>query len=105
MRRSGTMGTRTERNDAARSRARELGAKLFAENGYAETTTRELAAAMEVTNGTFYYYYSSKEDLLYDIARFALNDITAAINDAIADIESAEDRVHAMIAAHMQTIL
>ncbi|CAN5190927.1 TetR/AcrR family transcriptional regulator [soil metagenome] len=99
------MSAKTDRNEAAKARARELGAKLFAEKGYAETTTRELAAAMEVTNGTFYYYFSSKEDLLYEISQIALAEISTAIKDALAGVEGVEDRIHAMIAAHMGTIL
>src|SRR6202453_2295502 len=81
------------------------GAKLFAEKGYRETTTRELSAAMEVTNGTFYYYFSSKEDLLYEISRDALVEITAAVNDALDGVEDRETRIRKMIAAHMTTIL
>jgi len=41
------------RTRKAIARACREGALLFAEKGYSETTTRELAAAMDVTNGTF----------------------------------------------------
>jgi TetR/AcrR family transcriptional regulator, cholesterol catabolism regulator len=99
------MSTKSERNELAKARARSLGAKLFAEKGYRETTTRELSAAMEVTNGTFYYYFSSKEDLLYEISRDALVEITAAVNDALDGVEDRETRIKKMIAAHMTTIL
>lgn len=99
------MSSKTERNESAKARARESGAKLFAQKGYAETTTRELAAAMDVTNGTFYYYFSSKEDLLYEISKFALEEISTAIKDALDGVEGVENRIRAMISAHMTTIL
>jgi AcrR family transcriptional regulator len=99
------MSSKTERNEAAKARARELGAKLFSEKGYAETTTRELAAAMEVTNGTFYYSFSSKEDLLYEISKMALDEISTAVADALAGAEGVENRIRAMIEAHMTTIM
>jgi TetR/AcrR family transcriptional regulator, cholesterol catabolism regulator len=99
------MSSKSERNELAKARARALGAKLFAEKGYQETTTRELAAAMDVTNGTFYYYFSSKEDLLYQISRDALVEITAAIKDALDCVDDPETRIRKMIAAHMTTIL
>jgi AcrR family transcriptional regulator len=99
------MSSKSERNELAKARARALGARLFAEKGYQETTTRELAAAMDVTNGTFYYYFSSKEDLLYQISRDALVEITAAIKDALDGVCDPETRIRKMIAAHMTTIL
>lgn len=99
------MSSKSERNELAKARARALGARLFAEKGYQETTTRELAAAMDVTNGTFYYYFSSKEDLLYQISRDALVEITAAIKDALDGVDDPETRIRKMIAAHMTTIL
>jgi AcrR family transcriptional regulator len=99
------MSTKSERNELAKARARALGARLFAEKGYQETTTRELAAAMDVTNGTFYYYFNSKEDLLYEISRDALINITAAVTDALDEAADPETRIRRMIAAHMRTIL
>lgn len=99
------MSSKTERNEAAKARARELGAKLFAQKGYAETTTRELAAAMDVTNGTFYYYFSSKEDLLYEISKMALEEISTALTNALDGVEGVENRIRTIIEAHMTTIL
>jgi TetR/AcrR family transcriptional regulator, cholesterol catabolism regulator len=99
------MSTKSERNELTKARARELGARLFAEKGYPETTTRELAAAMKVTNGTFYYYFSSKEDLLYEISRDALTEITAAVTVALDGVADPETRIRRIIAAHMTTIL
>jgi AcrR family transcriptional regulator len=99
------MTTKSERNELTKARARAVGAKLFAEKGYGETTTRELAAAMNVTNGTFYYYFDSKEDLLYEISTEALDEITTAVARALADLTDPQERIKAMIATHMSVIL
>ena len=99
------MTTKSERNELTKARARALGAKLFAERGYGETTTRQLAAAMNVTNGTFYYYFDSKEDLLFEISTEALNEITTAVRRAVTDLTDPQERIKAMIAAHMSVIL
>ena len=80
------------------------GARLFAKKGYRETTTRELAAAMDVTNGTFYYYFPSKEDLLRQICQDALDEITVAVTKAV-DGASGTDAVTRMIHAHVATIV
>jgi TetR/AcrR family transcriptional regulator, cholesterol catabolism regulator len=99
------MSTKSQRNEQAKARARRMGAKLFAEKGYRETTTRELASAMDVTNGTFYYYFSSKEDLLYQISLGALLEITDAVTTALKGVTDVEARVKTLIATHMTTIL
>ena len=81
------------------------GAKLFAAKGYSETTTRELASAMDVTNGTFYYYFPTKEDLLRQICENALAEITAAATKAVDDAPAGIDAVTLLIHAHIGTVL
>jgi AcrR family transcriptional regulator len=86
-------------------RACREGAQLFAQKGYSKTTTRELAAAMDVTNGTFYYYFPSKEDLLRQICQDALDEITDAVTKAVDGVSSGTDAVTKMIHAHVATIV
>lgn len=40
---------------------------LFERNGFTQTSIQDIANALEVTKGTFYYYFDSKEQLLMDI--------------------------------------
>jgi len=40
---------------------------LFQEKGFSQTSIQDIVKALEVTKGTFYYYFSSKEQLLMDI--------------------------------------
>lgn len=40
---------------------------LFGEKGFSETSIKDIVNALGVTKGTFYYYFSSKEQLLMDI--------------------------------------
>jgi len=44
-------------------------ARLFASNGFDATTLQEVAAAAGLTKGAFYYYYDSKDQLLYEMHR------------------------------------
>ncbi|AZB44011.1 TetR/AcrR family transcriptional regulator [Bacillus sp. FJAT-42376] len=41
--------------------------QLFAEKGFKETSIQDIVNALSVTKGTFYYYFTSKEQLLMDI--------------------------------------
>lgn len=58
-------GTRRERRAAERRRQiLEGAARVFAEKGYHRTTTRDIAEAADVAEGTLYNYFASKDDLL-----------------------------------------
>ncbi|MEH7114856.1 TetR/AcrR family transcriptional regulator [Neobacillus niacini] len=41
--------------------------RLFEKKGFKETSIQDIVDSMGVTKGTFYYYFSSKEELLMDI--------------------------------------
>ncbi|HEY5670118.1 MAG TPA: TetR/AcrR family transcriptional regulator [Anaerolineales bacterium] len=59
---------RRQRRVAAR-RAEILNAAthLFAEKGFHRTTTRDIAAAADVSEGTLYNYFENKDDILFGI--------------------------------------
>jgi AcrR family transcriptional regulator len=60
--------TRRERRAAARKmEIVTAAAHLFAERGFHRTTTRDIAEAADVAEGTLYNYFKSKDDLLLDI--------------------------------------
>jgi AcrR family transcriptional regulator len=53
-----------ERYDRRRQRAVYQAAKLFARNGYDQTTMQELASTMGLATGALYHYFGAKEQLL-----------------------------------------
>ncbi|MBM7603602.1 AcrR family transcriptional regulator [Metabacillus crassostreae] len=50
-----------------KEKIRELSIQLFATKGFKETSIQDIVDALNVTKGTFYYYFTSKEQLLMDI--------------------------------------
>jgi AcrR family transcriptional regulator len=69
-----------ERGRETRSRLRELALQLFAEQGYEQTSLREIAERLGVTKAALYYYYKSKEDIVRDL----VEDYMAQIDQLIA---------------------
>jgi AcrR family transcriptional regulator len=69
-----------ERGRETRSRLRELALELFAEQGYEQTSLREIAERLGVTKAALYYYYKSKEDIVRDL----VEDYMAQIDQLIA---------------------
>lgn len=48
---------------------------LFEKKGFSETSIQDIVEAIGVTKGTFYYYFSSKEQLLMDIHLGYIDDL------------------------------
>jgi AcrR family transcriptional regulator len=63
--------SRRDRRIAARKIAiLEAAGRLFAEKGYHRTTTKDIAEAADVSEGTIYNYFSNKEELLFGIMAY-----------------------------------
>lgn len=54
-----------------RTRVRDKAARIFAERGFHAASMQDIADAMGFTKASIYYYYKSKDDLLFDILTFA----------------------------------
>ncbi len=60
------MSERSSKDSADRQREFvETAIKLFSEKGYENTTIDDIVAAMGVAKGLFYYYFKTKDDVLY----------------------------------------
>lgn len=53
--------------------------KLMKEKGIKNTTLKDIAEKSNISRGTLYYYYSAKDDIIYDIADRNLNETTKEI--------------------------
>lgn len=49
--------------------------ELFEKKGFKETSIQDIVDALGVTKGTFYYYFSSKQQLLMDIHLMYIQDL------------------------------
>jgi AcrR family transcriptional regulator len=69
--------TRRERYNAARmGQILDAAVRLFAEKGFHRTTTRDIAEAADVAEGTLYNYFANKDDLLFGIMERLTNSMT-----------------------------
>ncbi|PLT28224.1 TetR/AcrR family transcriptional regulator [Peribacillus deserti] len=50
---------------------------LFDKKGFSETSIQDIVESLSVTKGTFYYYFSSKEELLKDIHLGYIDELVA----------------------------
>lgn len=63
---------------------------LISELGIKETSLKKISQEAGISKGTLYYYYSAKEDIIYDIADRNLNQIT---DELIAWVDNVDDNV------------
>lgn len=64
--------SRDAQREAKRRAVLEAGARLFNDQGYEQTSLEEIAAALQITKRTIYYYVDSKEDILFGCHQLGL---------------------------------
>ena len=61
---------------------------LIIKNGVKNTSLADIAKACNISKGTLYYHYSSKDELICDIARIHLKVITDSVIGCIQEIDN-----------------
>ena len=64
--------------------------ELFAERGYQQTTVAEIADAAEVSKGTVFAYFPSKEDIVFADTAPVCEDLLRRLRDRTSDRSAAE---------------
>ena len=70
--------TPTERPRVASARAREIyvqASRLFVEKGYEGASMSDIAEAVKITKAGLYHFVKSKEDLLFTIVSFGMDEL------------------------------
>ncbi|WP_165969689.1 TetR/AcrR family transcriptional regulator [Nonomuraea terrae] len=78
-------------------RIRTAAVLLFARQGYAATSVRDLAKAVNMTNAGIYHHVSSKEALLADLMRVAQQGLIDATERMLAPYARPADRLALLI--------
>ncbi len=86
---------------SSRERVRAAAVKLFATKGFHGTGIRDLAQEAELSSASLYHYMGTKEDLLAEIMRTALNRLLGAAREAIADSTDPVRRMRSLVAVHV----
>jgi AcrR family transcriptional regulator len=68
--------TQAERTEATRGKLITTGRALFAENGFADTSTDDILSASGVSRGAMYHHFSSKTELFQAVFEAVEDDLT-----------------------------
>src|SRR3954452_6649930 len=79
---------------------------LFRERGYAGTSVRDIARALDIQGASLYAHVASKEDVLWSIVDDAASAFEAAADTAVKDAPATDavDRLAALVEAHVEVV-
>lgn len=79
------------------ARILEVALDLFRQGGFEQTTMREIAAKADVSLGSAYYYFDSKEDLVMAFYEQAIEAMAPRMEAALANRTGFEERIAAIM--------
>lgn len=81
-------------------------AEVFGRKGFHATILDDIAAKLDVTKASLYYYFSTKEDLLYAVLQMAMRDHLDRIDRVLGENPDASPakKLELAIAQHLQLL-
>jgi TetR/AcrR family transcriptional regulator, fatty acid metabolism regulator protein len=92
------------RGTSKRERILRAAVDVFAEHGYFNAKVAQIAKAAGVADGTIYLYFDGKEDVLMTIFREHTRNYLRTLEQDMANINRAEDRLRVAVRHHLQTL-
>lgn len=91
---------------ARRREIDEVASELFHAHGYAATSVRDIARALDIQGASLYAHVASKEDVLFAIVDRAAAAFEAAAASAEAETSTADpvERLAALVEAHVDVV-
>ena len=82
----------------------ERAADLFARQGVAATTVREIADAVGILSGSLYHHFASKDDIVDAIVGSFMDDLVSRYDAVLATHTDAAERLRGLVVASMTTV-
>jgi AcrR family transcriptional regulator len=87
-----------------RQQIEDAASTLFRERGYAATSVRDIAHALDMQGGSLYAHVASKEDVLWAIVVRAADRFNAEVGPIAASDRTAARKLRKMIRAHVAVV-
>src|SRR5512134_39960 len=91
---------------ARRREIDDVASELFHANGYAATSVRDIARALDIQGASLYAHVASKEDVLWSILDGAASAFENRAVAALAETATADpvERLAALVEAHVDVV-
>jgi AcrR family transcriptional regulator len=90
----------TDRREVILQRA----AELFAQQGVAATTVREIADAAGILSGSLYHHFASKDDIVGAVLATFLTDLRERYDEVLRSGGDPAERLRGLVIASLQTV-
>jgi TetR/AcrR family transcriptional regulator, cholesterol catabolism regulator len=95
----------TTRYDKRMSEILAHATEVFCEKGYAGASMRDLSRATGMSLAGLYYYFESKERLLFLIQKHTFTTIVARLKKRLEQVSNPEERIRVFILNHLEYFL
>ena len=92
----------TTRYDAQFEQILNAAAEVFSEKGYHDASIRDIAEQAQMSLAGLYYYFRSKEELLFLIQDHAFGSILANLEECLKDVTDPHDKLHHIVLNHFR---
>lgn len=91
----------SSRTEIRREQIFHVGAELFAKQGYERTSLQEVADRLGLTKPALYYYFESKQQLLFAIISFVMDKVYGDLAEIVASGRTPEGKLEALIESYI----
>src|SRR3954453_15173586 len=84
----------------------DVASDLFRDRGYAATSVRDIARALDIQGASLYAHVASKEDVLWSIVDDAASAFESAADAAVSEAPATDavDRLAALVESHVEVV-
>jgi AcrR family transcriptional regulator len=82
-----------------------VAAEIMCHKGYGATSMNDIAEAAGLTKAGIYHYIRGKEDLLYEIMKYAMDNVERDIIAPATEVEDAEERLRTIVERHTRSVV
>ncbi len=82
-----------------------VAAEIMCDKGYGATSMNDIAEAAGLTKAGIYHYIRGKEDLLFEIMMYAMDNVEQNIIAPARLVEDAEERLRTIIEQHTRSVI
>ena len=95
-----TINKRRRENDKYQ-RILEAAIKVFAEQGFFQSTIAQIAKEAGVADGTIYLYFKNKDDILVQFFNYKAKQVFDGFREEVNRAESAVDKLRNLVRRHL----
>ncbi|MBA3887578.1 MAG: TetR/AcrR family transcriptional regulator, partial [Acidobacteria bacterium] len=101
---TGSVATEESRFSRRRATIIKSAAQVFGRHGFHATTLEDIAANLKVTKASLYYYFSTKEELLYEVHLLSMHDVLSRLDAARAAYSSPMEQLQEALTQHLRLL-